>query len=151
MYKAISRLAFFAVATSLFAASPFTGKWKLDTTKTKYASGQPPKDVMLVIEEEGDNLRVAATGTNADGSPLSLKYTVPLRGGDGNIESAAYDRISSKLISPNVRENTYGKGGKEVTTRRVVVSKDGKTIRSSVKGINSAGQTVEGTDVYDKQ
>jgi len=151
MYKAISKLALFALATSLFAASPFTGKWKLDTTKTKYASGQPSKDVMLVIEEEGDNLRVAATGTNADGSPLSLKYTVPLRGGDGTMESAAYDSISSKLISPNVRENTYGKGGKVVTTRRVVVSKDGKTIRSSVKGINSAGQKVEGTDVFDKQ
>jgi hypothetical protein len=76
--KLISIIALFAFAGTLFAQSPFAGTWKLDTAKTKYSTGEPPKELTLVIEEQGDNLQVAATGTNADGSPLSLKYTVPL-------------------------------------------------------------------------
>ena len=151
MHKWIAPLALLAFTTSLLAQSPFAGTWKLDTAKTKYSSGQPPKDVTLVIEEQGDNLQVTATGTNADGSPLSLKYTVPLKGGEGHLESNAYDSISTKMVSPTVRVNTYLKAGKVVTTRRIVVSKDGKTMTSTVKGLNLAGQTVTGTDVFDKQ
>ena len=127
MHKLIPALALIACATSMLAQSPFAGTWKLDTAKTKYSSGQPPKQVTVAIQEQGDNLQVTATGTNADGSPLSLKYTVPLKGGEGQVESSAYDSISSKVVRTNVRENSYGKGGKVVTTRRVVVSEDGKT------------------------
>ncbi|MBV9765035.1 MAG: hypothetical protein JOZ48_09350, partial [Acidobacteriaceae bacterium] len=80
MHKLISTFALFAFATTSFAQSPFVGTWKLDTAKTKYTAGDPAKDVTLVVEEQGDNLQVTATGTNADGSPLSVKYTVPVKG-----------------------------------------------------------------------
>jgi len=151
MHKLISTFALFAFATTSFAQSPFVGTWKLDTAKTKYTAGDPAKDVTLVVEEQGDNLQVTATGTNADGSPLSVKYTVPVKGGAGQVQEGPYDAISSKLISANVRENTYSKGGKEVAVRRSVVSKDGKWLRTNVKGMNLTGQTVAGTDVYQKQ
>lgn len=151
MHKLISAVALFAFAGTLLAQSPFVGTWKLDTAKTKYTSGEPPKDVTLVIEEQGDNLQVTATGTNADGSPLSVKYTVPVKGGAGQVQEGPYDAISSKSVSTNVRENSYSKNGKQVSSRRVVVSKDGKTIRSTVKGIDATGKTVAGTDVFEKQ
>jgi hypothetical protein len=149
--KLISIIALFAFAGTLFAQSPFAGTWKLDTAKTKYSTGEPPKELTLVIEEQGDNLQVAATGTNADGSPLSLKYTVPVKGGAGQVQGGSYDAINSKVVSANVRDNSYSKDGKEVTTRRVVVSKDGKTMRSTVKGMGAAGKTIAGTDVFEKQ
>ncbi len=151
MRTLISVAALLAFAGTLFAQSPFAGTWKLDTAKTKYMSGEPAKDVTLVIEEDGDNLKVTGTGTNSDGSPLSVKYTVPVKGGEGKMEEGPYDAISSKMISANVRENTYSKNGKQVSVRRSTVSKDGKTMRSFVKGINAEGKTVAGTDVYDKQ
>jgi hypothetical protein len=151
LHKLISTVVLFALAGTLLAQSPFVGNWKLDPAKTKYTAGEPPKEITLVIAEQGDSLQVTATGTNSDGSPLSLKYTVPLKGGAGQVQEGPYDAISSKLVSANVRENSYSKGGKEVASRRVVVSKDGKTIRSTVKGINAAGKTVTGTDVFDKQ
>ncbi|MBV9303099.1 MAG: hypothetical protein JOY53_13395, partial [Acidobacteriaceae bacterium] len=96
MHKLISTFALFAFATTLFAQSPFVGTWKLDTAKTKYTAGDPAKDVTLVVEEQGDNLQVTATGTNADGSPLSVKYTVPVKGGAGQVQEGPYDAISSK-------------------------------------------------------
>ena len=151
MHKLISTVALFAFAGTLFAQSPFAGTWKLDSAKTKYTAGEPPKDVMLVMEEQGENLSVTATGTNSDGSALSVKYTVPLKGGAGQVQEGPYDAISSKVVSAKVRENTYSKNGKEVAVRHTVVSNDGKTLRSSVKGVNAEGKTVAGTDVYDKQ
>jgi hypothetical protein len=35
--------------------------------------------------------------------------------------------------------------------RHVVVSKDGKTMRSSVKGVNAQGNAISGTDVFEKR
>ena len=151
MHKLIRVVALFAFTGVLFAQSPFTGTWKLDTAKTKYTTGEPPKDLTLTIEEQGDNIQVSGTGTNADGSPLSVKYSVPVSGGAGQIQEGPYDAVSSKRISANVRENSYTKNGKDVASRRVVVSKDGKTMRSTVKGINAIGKAINGTDVFQKQ
>lgn len=152
MHKIISAVALFAFAGTLLSAeSPFVGTWKYNAAESKYSTGQPPKDLTIVIEEQGDNLHIAATGTNADGSPLSVKYTVPVKGGEGKMEEGPYDAISSKTISTYVRENTYSKNGKVVATRRTAVSKDGKTLKSTVKGMSTTGKTIAGTDVYDKQ
>jgi len=151
LHKLISAVALFAFASTLAAQSPFAGTWKLDSSKTKYTTGEPPKDVTLVIEEQGDNLQVTASGTNADGSPLSVKYAIPLKGGAGQIQAGPYDAVSSKFVSANARENTFSKDGKQVSVRRSVVSKDAKTIRSTFKGKIASGQAAAGTDVYEKQ
>lgn len=151
MHKLISALGVFVFAGALLAQSPFAGTWKENAAKTKYTTGEPTKDVTIVIEEQGDNLQVTATGTNPDGTPLSIKYTVPLKGGDGTVQAGPYDAIHVRRISDNVRENTYMKSGKLVTTRHWVVSKDGKTMTSHVKGMSATGQTIAGTDVFDKQ
>lgn len=150
MHK-LTTIALFVFAGTLLAQSPFAGTWKLNSTQTKYTTGEPSKDVTLVIQEQGDNLQVTATGTNSDGSPLSVKYTVPVKGGAGQVQDGPYDAITAKVISPHVRENVYQKSGKIVSRRRWSVSDDGKTLRSSVKGINAIGKNVIGTDVFDKQ
>jgi hypothetical protein len=149
--KLISAFTLLAFAGTLLAQSPFVGTWKLDTAKTKYTRGEPPKDLTLVIEEQGDNLQLTGTGTNADGSPLSTKFTVPVKGGDGQVQKGPYDAITEKVIKPNVREATWSKDGKVVITRRGVVSQDGKTFRSTVKGVNPAGKPFAGTEVFEKR
>ncbi|MCU1253371.1 MAG: hypothetical protein JWQ49_6400 [Edaphobacter sp.] len=151
MRKLLCLLTLLVFATPLFAADPFAGTWKLNTAKTKYTTGTPPKEITLVIEEQGPNLLVTATGTNSDGSPISVKYTVPISGGAGSMQEGDNSGITSKQISANVRENSYSKDGKELRTRHMVVSKDGKTMTSKVKGTNPNGKPVDGTDVYDKQ
>lgn len=151
MHKIISTFALFALAGTLFAQSPFAGTWKLNAAETKYTNGEPAKDLTLVIEEQAGNFQVTATGTNADGSPISVKYTVPVKGGEGQVQEGPYTAISSKAVSAHVRDNTYSKDGKLVATRHIVVSKDGKTMRITLKGANVEGKTVAGTDVLDKQ
>ena len=151
MHKLLSTFMLFLCATTLFAQSPFVGTWKLDPAKTKYTTGEPSKELTLVIEEQGDNFQITASGTNSDGSPLSVKYTVPVKGGTGQVQKGPWDAVSSKAVSAHVQEVRSSKGGKVVWSRRALVSQDGKTMRSTVKGVNAAGKTVAGTDVFEKQ
>src|ERR1700730_13722824 len=151
MQKILCALVLLTLATPLMASDPFAGTWTLNTAKTKYTTGTPPKNVTIVIEEQGTNLQVAATGTNSDGSPISVKYTVPISGGTGSVKEGDFNGITSKRISANDRENSYTKDGKELRSRHFVISKDGKTMTSKVKGTSPNGSPVAGTDVYDKQ
>jgi hypothetical protein len=151
MRKIFCMLVLLAFATPLLASDSFVGTWTLNSAKTKYTAGSPPKNVTIVIEEQGDNLQVTATGTNSDGSPISVKYTVPVKGGTGTVQQGDFDSISARQISAHVRQNAYMKAGKELRSRRIVVSEDGKTMKSTVKGTGVTGQPMAGVDFYDKQ
>ena len=151
MRKLLCLLALLVFATPLFAAEPFAGTWTLNPAKTKYTTGTPPKNVTIVIEDQGTNLQVTATGTNSDGSPISVKYTIPISGGTGSVQEGDFNGITSKRISANDRVNSYTKDGKELRTRHFVISKDGKTMTSKVKGTSPTGSPADGTDIYDKQ
>src|SRR3954454_12796043 len=106
-----------AFSATLFAADPFAGTLKMNPAKTKYTVGTAPKEQTVTITEAGSDLNVKIAGTAADGSKISVNYTVPAAGGTGKIlEASAYDGISSKRIGPNEREMTYMKGGKGVYT-----------------------------------
>lgn len=151
MRKLVLTTALFSLSASLFAASPFVGTWKLDPNETKYTSGTPPKEVTLTIEEHGDELQVSATGTYADGTPISVKYTVPERGGAAKVEQGPFDAMTAKRISARERLNTYTKEGKQIITRRFMVSKDGKELRETLKGTDQKGNPVDGVDRFDRQ
>ena len=151
MRKIVSIIALLALAAPLFAADPFLGTWKLDPAKSKYTVGTAAKDVTLVIEEQGENYQVTATGSYQDGSPISVKYTIPKAGGAGTAQEGPFDAITSKRVSARVRENRYSKDGKETMSRRIVVSQDGKTLRTTAKGTDAQGKPVSGVDVFDKQ
>jgi hypothetical protein len=151
MRKLICLLALLVFATPLFAADLFVGTWTLNTANTKYTTGTPPKSATLVIEEQGTNLQTTVTGTNNDGSQISAKFTVPISGGMGSVQEGDFNSVMSKRISAYVRENSYMKDGKELRSRHIVISKDGKTMTSKVKGMNPAGRSVAGVDVFDKQ
>lgn len=93
------------------------------------------------------------TGTYEDGSPLSVKYTVPIKGGAGHVQDAGgmFDSISSKRMSANQRESSYMKGGKEAGTRRSVVSKSGEVMTNTFKGTDAQGNPITTVEVFDKQ
>ena len=96
---------------------------------------------------------MTVTGSNSDDSSLSVKYTVPMKGGTGQVEAGGdvFDAVSSKRINSNQRENTYTKGGKNAGTRRSVVSEDGKTLTNTFKGTDAQGNPATSTQVFDKK
>lgn len=151
MRKIMYALVLFALATPLFASDPFAGTWKLNSEKTKYTAGAPPKEVTAVIEDVGENIQVTATGTYSDGSPLLVKYTIPAKGGTGTAQGGDFNGISSTMSGKNIRTITYSKDGKTLRTRRMVLSKDGKSMQTTVKGTDAVGKKVSGVDFFDKQ
>jgi hypothetical protein len=69
MRKLLYPLAAFLLTSSLFAADPFLGTWKLNIAKSKYTGANPaPKDLTIVVETHGDQVIVSGKGTAADGS-----------------------------------------------------------------------------------
>ncbi len=143
--------ALMAIAATLFAAEPFSGTWKVDSAKSRYKTGQPPKEQTVTIAEAGSDLDVTIKGTAADGTPISSHYTVPAAGGEGKVIESPFDAISGKRMGPNQREISYSKGGKVVLTVRTRVSGDGKTMTATVKGTDPQGKPVDGVVVYEKQ
>jgi hypothetical protein len=152
MRNLICTLVLLAFGTPLLASDPLVGTWTLNSAKTKYTKGAGPKNATFVIEERAANLVVTAIGHEDDGTAVTVKYTVPVKGGIGSVqESTVFDAIRSKQVSTLVRENTYIKGGKKVRARRLIVSEDGQTMMSPISGTGTDGKPVAGVDVYDKQ
>ena len=100
-------LALLVLATPLLASDPFAGTWVSNAAKTKYTTGLAPKSVTIVIQEQGTDLMVTATGSASDGSPVAVKYTVPVKGGAGTVEQGDFDAITAKQESDRVREYLY--------------------------------------------
>jgi hypothetical protein len=110
------------------------------------ADEHPPPPLIFSFSD------VSVAGTAADGSKISVNYTIPSSGGPGKMaESTSYDGISGKRIGPNERVVSYMKGGKAVYTAHSKVAPDGNSLSVSSKGVNPLGQTVDASAAYDKQ
>jgi hypothetical protein len=137
--------------TAVQAAGMFTGTWKLNPARSKYTAGAPPKEETVTFADVGDQETATVNGTAADGSPMSGKYTMPMKGGMGTATDSPWDGVSSKVVSDSVRDVTYMKGGKAMLHLHAVVSKSGKAMRVTVSGMNPRGQQVAGVSVFRKQ
>ena len=140
-----------AAAAALVAADPFVGTWKGKPAKSKFKAGSAPKEQTVTISESSGDLDIAVKGTAADGTPISVHYTIPAAGGTGKVIESPYEAVSGKRMNANERETSYSKGGKVVYTTTAKLSKDGKMLTVHSKGTNPAGQMVDGTVTYDKQ
>ena len=135
----------------LLAANPFSGKWKMNQQKTKYTQGEAPKNEEIVIADKGDQLQVTIRGTDENGKPMAVSYIIPASGGAGQVQQGSYTGVSSKRVNDTTRDTSYTKNGKQTTAEHMVISSDGNTLTVVVKGVDSEGNPVEGTEVFDKQ
>ena len=139
-------------AVALWAADPFVGNWKLNTAKSKYKQGQPPKEQTISIAEVGSDLVIGVEITSNAGKSVSSKYKVPARGGDGTVvEASDYDAVTAKRLGERERDTRMSKGAKEVRSVHSTVSRDGKTMTINVMGTDPMGQPIEGILLFEKQ
>src|SRR5437016_2488923 len=134
-------LAILSISVGLRADdNPLIGKWKINLAKTKYNAGSPPKNQVIMYDMVGDALRLTAEIDNAQGHQTNT-YTARYDGKDYPFNSSARDAVAGqtvrlKRIEANITQrSTYFKG-KEVGTVTEVVSKDGKTLTRTLKGVN---------------
>src|SRR5215813_4096382 len=131
---------------------PIIGTWKLNLANSKYSPGPPPKSQMLTYEAVGQGVKVTVKGADAEGKPIDFQYTANYDGKDYPVTGAPdRDTTARKRIDAHTMETTHKKAGKVVATGTSVISKDGKTITLTEKGVNAKGEKYSNTVVYDKQ
>jgi hypothetical protein len=147
------------VPAVIWADDPFAGTWKLNASKSKYDKGSPPKEQIVTITNSGDSQLNSVTITPASGNPVSYRYTVPVKGGTGEVSlqrdasgsQGSFDAVTGKRPNENTRDLRFTLNGKDVRTVHSVVSKDGKTMRVTVKGMDALGNPVDAVMVLEKQ
>ncbi len=136
----------------LLAASPFKGNWKMNHSKSKATQGSLPKNEDMNIADQGDQLKVTIVGTDEDGTPIAVTYTIPVSGGQGQMQQAgSYNGVSSKRVDDNTRDTSYTSNGKQQEAEHMVVSDDGNTMTVTVRGVDANGNPVQQVLVFEKQ
>jgi hypothetical protein len=152
--KLIVGLALVGFTGTLFAADAFTGTWKLNVAKSKLAPGTEVKDLTVVVAEQGENLVVTVKGTGGDGTPVSVKYAFPMKGGALSYTEGAPTTgatVTTKRVNATTIDGASSLNGKEVASAHSVVGDDGKTLTRVVKGMDAQGKPYQNTEVYEKQ
>jgi hypothetical protein len=151
VFATVVVLAVVASGVLLAQSNSFVGTWKLSPAKSMVTSGASPKEETLTVQMVDDQRQVTVNGTAADGSSISIKYETPAKGGAGKILGGPLDAVSGKRIDDNTYDTILMKGGKEMLHHRLVVSKDGKTMRVTGEGTDAQGKPVSGVEVFEKQ
>jgi hypothetical protein len=140
------------VRVSAQASDARIGTWKLNVAKSKYSPGPAPQSGTLKIEAAGQGEKVTTEGVNAAGTATGIQYTANYDGKDHPLTgSQNADTVSLKRIDARTIERTDKKGDKVVLTLTQVVSQDGKTMTTTVKGTNAQGQAMDNVVVWEKQ
>ena len=145
-----------ASAGSRAEDNPILGKWKLNVEKSKFTPATAtPKSQTRTVEADGDSIKYSFEVVSADGKSGSYGFTVKYDGkfypitGTGMPYGA--DEISIKKMTSHSYSATLKRGGKEVATSHLVVSKDGKRATLTGKGTDASGKAVSSTSIYDKE
>ena len=141
----------FVAATLCYAADANIGTWKLNEAKSKFAPGAS-KNITVVYEEVGDNVKVTVDGTDGAGKPTHTEWTGKLDGKDYPVTGDPNsDARSVKKVDDHTLVLTVKKDGKVTTTGRIVVAADGKSRTVTTTSTDANGKKVKNTAVYDKQ
>jgi len=151
MHCAKLAIALLGTAIGLWAADPFAGTWKLNPAQCKFKVGQPMKEQTVTMTDTGKDMELMVKGTTVDGVVVLSHYAIPTAGGPGKIIQSFYEAVASKSLGEREREMAFKKAGKVVYTVRTVVSADGKTLTSYVKGTDPTGKPIDGMAVLDRQ
>ena len=144
------------LSMTLWATDSSIGTWKRNIEKSKAnpPNNNPITNNTMVREANGpDGVKVTNTGLRKDGAQVKWSYTAKYDGKEvAVVGDAPFDMLTLKQIDAHsYAQSARKKGGKYNTTGRVVISKDGKTLTLTTKGMNADGQPYSQTIVYDKQ
>src|SRR5271169_5692904 len=150
--KTLLTLAITAIAA--FGADNTLGTWKFNAGKSKYTPAPMPVKSLTVTREASDGgVKQTTSGERTDGTAINASYTAKYDGKDVQVTgNAPYDTIAVKQVNANTLTDERKKtGGQYKATGRSVISSNGKTMTTTTKGTNAAGQAFTSTFVFDKQ
>jgi hypothetical protein len=137
-------------ASTVLAADPFLGTWKLNLSKSRFPNDESMKELTITWAANGDKLRVSGVGASADGRPMRYSYD-PIYDGKDYPPAGAWnwDSVSNNQVDENTREDRYKKNGRIIRVERRTVSTDGKTLTYAIEAETNKGP-VKGLLVFDR-
>jgi hypothetical protein len=155
MRKVMLFLAVIGLTSTVWAADPIIGTWKLNLGESKFPPTElMPKERTEVYRDLGVNqMEFTATGTEANGSPISFKATWPVQGGTVDILQGGDEKTSyiETLIEPGNWYVTVLQNGKQTGVIHKTFSEDGKRMRQTYRGTDAQGNPFERLSVYDRE
>lgn len=136
-------------------APKIVGTWKLNLAKSTFTSGPPLKSRTLKWGWDGATLTHQADTVDAKGVAGVARFSAKFDGKDYPVfeggEKAPARFVRMRMIDAYTIEAINRKDGKDMTTYRHTVSKDGKTDTITQTGTTTEGGKGKDVLVYDRQ
>jgi hypothetical protein len=137
-----------SVAALAQSSDPWVGTWKLNVAKSKGV-----KSGSTVIESAGEGIKFTVDLVPVDGAASHWAFTANYDGKDYPVtgNSPYGNAVSLTRVDARTLRITSKQDGKVTTTATIVVSEDGKTRTTTIKGTDVKGQPVNVESFYEKQ
>jgi hypothetical protein len=135
------------------AADEWLGTWKLNPAKSKFSPPElAPKSQTIVREGVEGGLKTVVDEVNAEGKPVKIEYSVKY----GNIDlpwttSAEADTIVLQRLDDEYIQTTWKLKGEVMLLESTLVSKDRKTLTTTLSGKDTQGRKIHHVMIYDRQ
>jgi hypothetical protein len=146
-FRIMAALAF--SVTLVAAENPFVGTWKLNNAKSKFAPDTETKEMKVVFEESGGQVKRVATGIDSDGEPVAETSVVAWDGKDHTIPGPGM--TVAVVRSGRTINVTLKREGKVVENAKLTVSKSGKTMTVIEKGVDQKQRALDNTEIFEKK
>jgi hypothetical protein len=144
-------LATLSFAQSARAADPtIAGTWELDVAASK-STDPMPKSSTRVYEVVGNSEKLTGTVVTADGRTIPIGFTATLDGKDSPSQNPGVDTVVLTPVDALTVNYVTKLAGKVVYSGSRVLSKDGKVMTLTAKGLNPAGKPFESTLVFNRR
>ena len=130
------------------------GTWELNLAKSTFSPGPAPMRQTLTFRSAGPHWTALLQGIDASGKPINVdmnNLAITFDGKDHPTATVDYDTTAWKRLGGNNYEVIRKRAGKIVLTSTNEISRDGKTMTITTKGVNANGQPVHNVRVYDRQ
>ncbi len=139
-------LAVFAAGVLSAGSDPFAGAWKLDLDKARYSPGEAPAASTLRIDAE--SATVESTAKDGRVTRWSYKRAV---GTEVNVTGDMPPfTIAERQVDANTLEQEWKMKGQILGNGKVSVSKNGKVLSYSFRGVDVNGKPLEIYEVFKK-
>jgi hypothetical protein len=141
--KFVPILAVMCASTALNAADPFVGTYRFNAAKSTMVGAQATAELVLTIEEDGENLTLKSDGRRVDGVRINDVITVPKSGGVAKlIGTAAVDSVTMVRENATTMEWTGMRQG-QANRIRYSLSPDGRTLTRTNEGVGRGVSVLE--------
>jgi len=133
------------------AVDPLLGKWEENPAKTKSNLDRPKRSAVLILEAKGDGGQSTNIQVDADGKETKVVDMLYFDGKDYprpgrvNFDSASWSRPATQVMY-----RIFKKEGKVVGVGVRTISKDGKTMISTVEVTQANGDQRNDLSFWDK-